>query len=60
MTLTIQWYGRHEDFKPNYSEEHHGTISGETAAECMLQLAMYRRNHDLAKFTPIAIVYVAD
>ncbi len=61
MTFTIQWYDRDTDtFKPIYENEHHGTIHGENAAECMGNYNIWRQNHDLYRFTKSEIVFVSD
>lgn len=60
MILTIRWYERNNDFTPNYNKEHHGTIRGNSAAECMMLLTTYRQDHDIEKFTKTEIIYVAD
>jgi hypothetical protein len=58
ISLYCIWYGRKEDFSPDYSDEHHGNIHGETPGECMSKLNAFRENHDLSKYTPIQIVEV--
>ena len=61
MTILVQWYGRRQDdFSTIWSEEHHGSISGENASDCMKQLQNIRNNHDCALYTPIEIIYVFD
>lgn len=60
MTLRIQWYGRHPDFTPNYDEAHHGTISGNNAAECMKKYNDWRMNQDISRYTPSEIICVYD
>ena len=61
MSIVIRWYSRRQDdYSTIWSEEHHGTIKGVSAAECMSKLQEFRNNHDCAKFTPTEIVYVYD
>lgn len=60
MTVFIQWYGRNEDFTANYNDEHHGNVHGANANECMSQIRALKNNHDVAKYTPIEIVEIAD
>lgn len=56
--MFIQWFDRNPDMSINYSNEHHGTISGNTPAECMAQFRSLARNHDLVKFSPMTIVEI--
>ena len=60
MTLFIRWYDRKVDFWPNHDKEHHGTITGETAASCMNQFRDFKYNHDVAKYTIPEIVDIWD
>lgn len=60
MTIYVQWYERKPDFSPDYDREHHGTIKGSSAAECMTQFQALKYNHDLAKYTIPHIEYVWD
>lgn len=60
MTVTLIWYSRNSDFKPDYSDPHHGNIHGATANECMAQIRELRNNHDLAAYTPLEIVEICD
>lgn len=60
MTLFVVWYERKADFTPDSEKQHHGTITGETAANCMEQFCEFKFNHDLAKYTIPEIVWVYD
>lgn len=60
MKMVIQWYERNSDFSPNYDKKHHGTFFGPCADDCMDQYIKWRRDHDLAKYTPTEIVYIYD
>lgn len=60
MTMHIVWYDRNEDFTPNYSNPHRGTIRGESAAEIMRQYRELSNNHNLAKYTRTEIVGISD
>lgn len=60
MTITVQWYERKPDFSADYTKEHHGSIKGSSAAECMLQFSEFKLNHDLSRYTIPAIVWVYD
>ena len=56
--MFIQWYERKPDFSPDYDKEHHGTIKGKTPAECMDQLIALKNQNDMAKYTPMQIMYI--
>ena len=56
--MFIQWWERKPDFSPDYYKEHHGTIDGETPGECMQKFNAFRENHDIAKYTPMQILYI--
>lgn len=61
MTLTIRWFDRDtKTFLPIYDQEHHGTIHGENAAECMSLYNQWKQNHDVYNYTVSEIVYVSD
>lgn len=60
MTITVQWYERKPDFKPDYDKVHVAHVHGDKAADCMEQINIYRQNHDLYRFTPLEIVHVED
>ena len=52
MTIRIQWFDRNQDdYSPNYSNMHTGTISGKDADDVWKKFCEYRRNHNLAKYT---------
>ena len=54
--IAVRWYGRKPDFTPDYDDEHHGTLTGETPEEIMGLLREWQRQQDLSKFTPVEIV----
>lgn len=56
--MFIQWFGRNPDFSTNYNEEHHGTVTGSTPAECMAAFRRLSRVHDLSRFTQMHIVEI--
>ncbi len=51
MTILVRWYGRNDDFSPNYFDEHHGTLRGENADDCWKKFIEHGNTHDLAKYT---------
>lgn len=61
MKVSLSWYDRREiDGTTIFATEHHGTVIGKNADDCMHQIIQLRYNHDLAKYTPIEIVYIQD
>ena len=61
MKALLHWYGRDADgVSINYCDEHHGTVRGNTANECMAQIRELRLNNDLTKYTPIEILFIYD
>ena len=60
MTITIRFWRRNRDFKPDYNKEIKQRFTGENAASCMEKINRFRENHDLAKFTHTEIVFVED
>ena len=60
MCMFVMWFDRNEDFTPNYSASHHGTIKGNNAAEIMSQFRTLQNNHDLAQFTRLEIIGISD
>lgn len=61
MKVVLHWYGRCADgVDVNYCDEHHGTVRGQTANECMAQIRELRFNHDISKYTPIEIKFIYD
>ena len=58
VSMYIRWYGRNDDFTPNYEDEHHGNIHGKTPQDCMRQLHELQENHDLTRYTPHEIVFI--
>lgn len=60
LVMYLLWYDRNEDFTPNYSKDHTGTIRGNNADDVMSQLRTLRNNHDLAKYTRIEITGISD
>lgn len=58
MMILVKWYGRNEDFSPNYVDVHSGTISGKDADDCWRQFMKHEENHDLTKYTRREIVYM--
>ena len=60
MTITIRFWHRNLDFKPDYNKEIEKRFTGENAAICMEKINRFRENHDLATYTPIQIINVED
>lgn len=60
IAVFLRWYGRCQDMTINYADEHHGTVFGETADECMRQIRELKDNNDLSKYSPIEIAYIYD
>lgn len=56
--MLIRWYGRNPDMSVNYDEEHHGTIIGQSPADCMFQYRTLTNTHDLARYSPMTIVEI--
>lgn len=56
--LLIRWYGRKPDGQPDYEDEHHGTIVGDTAELCSQQLKRLREDHDLSRYTRMEIAEI--
>lgn len=56
--MLVQWYERKPDFSPDYDNEHHGTIIGDSPDDCMKQYRQLSDNHDLAKYTKTEIIMI--
>ena len=60
MTITLSYYKRKEDFKPDYSCKYLKKFSGDTAGECMRQVEEFKYTHNLAEYTRTEIINVED
>ena len=58
INMFVTRYDRKPNFEPDYEKEHHGTITGNSPAECMSKLNAIKESHDLAKYTRIEIVSI--
>ena len=54
--IAVRWYGRNPDLTPNYDDEHHGTLTGDSPEEIMGLIRVWKNKQDLSKVTPIEIV----
>lgn len=62
MTITLRFFERDpQDFNHIYTgADHYKEFHGQTARECMKQIADYRLCHDCAKYTATEIYNVED
>lgn len=61
MKIIISYYDRDPiTLDTFYSKRHYKEFIGNTAAECMKQIELFRNNHDCTKYTATEIYNVLD